>query len=97
MNDLQFTTAPLAVKAGRDAEWLSVIDVSARFSISRSAIYELIQAREIVSVSLRRRGQIKGKRLVFVQSVRDYFDRLLAVEAGPVFVVGGKKRKGVKQ
>jgi len=95
MNDTQFTTEPVGVKASRDAEWLSVNDVSARWSLSRSTVYHLIAAREIKSVSLRRRGQQKGKRLVFVDSVRGYFDRLLEAEEGPVFVVAGsRERKG---
>lgn len=96
MKDTHFTVEPVALTVGRqDIEWASVQAVSARFSLSRSLVYELIQAREIQSVSLRRRGQQKGKRLVFVDSMRDYFARLLEVEEGPVFVVG-KKRKGGK-
>ena len=91
MNNLQLTTEPVAFKSGRDAEWLSVAAVSSRFSLSKSTVYELIQAREIKSVSLRRTGKQKGKRLVNVDSVRAYFDRLVALTEAPAFVVGKKK------
>ncbi len=60
------TTAPViatpAHVAGQDPEFLDALGVQARFSIRRSLLYELHNGGHIESVSLRRRGQSRGKR-----------------------------------
>ena len=59
-----------ACVAGADPEFLDAAGVKARFSIRRSLLYELHNGGHIKSVSLRRRGQSRGKRLFSVDSIR---------------------------
>ncbi len=70
------TTAPVnatpAHVAGQDPEFLDARGVEARFSIRRSLLYELHNGGHIKSVSLRRKGQVRGKRLFDVASVRSF-------------------------
>jgi hypothetical protein len=69
-----FTTQPVAASWGVDPEFVDLPTLQARFGIKRSLAYLLIQDRVIKSVSLRRRGALKGKRLVCVQSVRSFLE-----------------------
>jgi hypothetical protein len=70
------TTDPVraapAYVAGSDPEFLDARGVQARFSIRRSLLYELHNGGHIKSVSLRRRGQSRGKRLFSVDSIREF-------------------------
>jgi hypothetical protein len=61
-----------AYVAGQDPEFLDAGGVQARFSIRRSLLYELHNGGHIKSVSLRRRGQSRGKRLFSVDSIRQF-------------------------
>ena len=61
-----------AYVAGQDPEFLDAIGVKQRFSIKRSLLYELHHGGHIKSVSLRRRGQSRGKRLFSVDSIRAF-------------------------
>ncbi len=53
-------------------EFVDVRGLEYRFGIRRSLAYELIKRNAIRSVSLRKRGSIRGKRLFDVQSVREF-------------------------
>jgi hypothetical protein len=70
------TTAPVSATpaevAGQDPEFLDARGVEARFSIRRSLLYELHNGGHIKSVSLRRQGQSRGKRLFAVDSLRKF-------------------------
>jgi hypothetical protein len=70
------TSAPVhatpAYVAGQDPEFLDAGGVQARFSIRRSLLYELNNGGHIQSVSLRRRGRSRGKRLFSVDSIREF-------------------------
>jgi hypothetical protein len=70
------TTGPIhptpAYVAGQDPEFLDARGVEGRFSIRRSLLYELHNGGYISSVSLRRRGQSRGKRLFSVDSIRQF-------------------------
>jgi hypothetical protein len=70
------TTLPVhatpAYVAGQDPEFLDARGVEGRFSIRRSLLYELHNGGHIKSVSLRRRGQSRGKRLFSVDSIREF-------------------------
>jgi hypothetical protein len=70
------TTAPVHATpphvAAQDPEFLDARGVEGRFSIRRSLLYELHNAGQIKSVSLRRRGQSRGKRLFSVDSIRAF-------------------------
>jgi len=66
------TTAPLQPSTAVDAEFVDFRGLEARYGIRRSLAYVLISEGAIRSVCLRRRGQIKGKRLIDVASVRNF-------------------------
>jgi len=72
----QTSVAPVhatpAYIAAQDPEFLDARGVEARFSIRRSLLYELHNGGHVKSVSLRRRGQARGKRLFSVDSVRAF-------------------------
>jgi hypothetical protein len=61
-----------ALVAAQDPEFLDAFGVQARFSIRRSLLYELHNGGHIKSVSLRRRGRSRGKRLFSVDSIRSF-------------------------
>jgi hypothetical protein len=44
--------------------------------LKRGVLYGLIRDREIISVSVRRRGRSRGRRLILAESVRAYLRRL---------------------
>jgi hypothetical protein len=67
-----FTTAPVTASWGVDPEFIDLPGVETKFGIKRSLAYVLINEGAIRSVVLRRRGTIKGKRLVDCGSVRAY-------------------------
>lgn len=55
-------------------EFLDSKGLEQRFGIRRSFAYELIARGAIRSVSLRKRGSLRGKRLFVVDSVREYLN-----------------------
>ena len=61
-----------------DPEYLRPAQVPGRFNISRSLAYELISEGKIKSFVLRRPGNIRGARLVSVESIRAYIEGLPA-------------------
>jgi len=69
-----FTTAPIATSWGVDPEFVDIPGLLSRFGIKRSLAYLLISEGAIKSVSLRRRGTTKGKRLIDVASVRQFLN-----------------------
>jgi hypothetical protein len=77
------TTAPASATpahvAAHDPEFLDALGVQARFSIRRSLLYELHNDGHIKSVSLRRRGQSRGKRLFAVDSIREFLRKQMEV------------------
>jgi hypothetical protein len=72
MSEHTFTTQPVAASWGVDPEFVDLRGLELRFAIRRSSAYTLIAAGAIRSVVLRRRGMIKGRRLVDVASVRNF-------------------------
>ena len=70
------TTAPVsatpAFVAEQNPEFLDAAGVELRFSIRRSLLYALHTDGHVKSVSLRRRGQLRGKRLFSVDSLRKF-------------------------
>jgi hypothetical protein len=55
-----------------DPEFVDCPGLQARFGIKRSLAYALLADGAIRGVSLRRRGQVRGKRLFDVASVRAF-------------------------
>ena len=70
------TTDPVratpAYVAAQDPEFLDSIGVRERFGIKRLLLYDLLSDGAIQSVSLRRKGQSRGKRLFSVHSIREF-------------------------
>jgi hypothetical protein len=71
------TTDPVGVaqaSATQDPEFLDAAGLQSRFGIKRSLAYSLLADNSIKGVSLRRRGQVRGKRLFSVASVRAFLN-----------------------
>lgn len=70
------TTVPLREAAARashvDPEFVDCKGLEAGWGIKRSLAYQLLNDGKIKGVSLRRRNQIRGKRLFSVDSVRAF-------------------------
>ena len=77
------TTAPViatpAHVAREDPEFLDAVGVHEKYSIRRSLLYELDKDGLIASVSLRRRGRSRGKRLFSVDSIRAFLAKQMKV------------------
>ena len=71
-NTARTTIAPVAASPTNDAEFVDAPGLQSRFGIKRSLAYTLMAEGAIRGVSLRRHGQLKGKRLFDVASVRAY-------------------------
>ena len=73
------TTAPVnatpAYVAGQGPEFLDAAGLQARFGIKRSLAYTLLADGVIQGVSLRRRNQVRRKRLFSVDSIREFLRR----------------------
>jgi hypothetical protein len=79
------TTAPVSVAqacATQDPEFLDAAGLQARFGIKRSLAYSLLADGAIHGVSLRRRNQIRGKRLFCCDSVRQYLKQQMQAAEG---------------
>jgi len=75
-----YSTAPVKASPAQDAEFLDAVGLHANFGIKRSLAYVLLAEGLIRGVSLRRRGQVRGKRLFEVASVREYLRSQMEVE-----------------
>ncbi|MFL6543657.1 MAG: hypothetical protein AUH19_04585 [Verrucomicrobia bacterium 13_2_20CM_55_10] len=76
--DTNFTTQPVAATWGVDAEWTDIPGIKGMFKIGRTSTYTHIENNDFRSVVLRKPGCIKGKRLIFVPSVREWIAKQLA-------------------
>jgi len=70
------STVPLREAAARasnvDPEFVDCRGLDAGWGIKRSLAYQLLADGKIQGVSLRRRNQIRGKRLFSVDSIREF-------------------------
>ncbi len=66
------TIAPVSAQPVNNAEFVDCPGLHAGWGIKRSLAYALLADGLIKGVSLRRRGQVRGKRLFNVASVRAY-------------------------
>lgn len=57
-------------------EWEDPKGIRARFGISKSTLYRLIEQGKVKSTSLRERGKLRGKRLVSTDSVAAFLEGL---------------------
>jgi RNase H-fold protein (predicted Holliday junction resolvase) len=75
----------IAAPGTDDAEFTDFVGLKRRYSIGRSAAYTHIENGDFRSVVLRKPGRIKGKRLIFIPSVREWIAKQLAEqESGEV-------------
>lgn len=64
------------MKSAPRPEWLRPKEVPMHFGIGRSKTYELIATGKVKSVSLRKRGQKHGTRLVSYDSLSAYLESI---------------------
>jgi len=74
------TSIPTTANKNADIEFVDFHGLRRLFGIPRSTAYELIDAGEIRSVSLRKKGRQKGRRLIDCDSVRAMFARFAVGE-----------------
>jgi hypothetical protein len=74
------TIAPLRGASHLNPEFVDCRGLEAGWGIKRSLAYQLLADGAIKGVSLRRRGQLRGKRLFSVDSVREFLSEQM--EAG---------------
>jgi hypothetical protein len=74
------TTAPATASPVNDVEFVDAVGLHALFNIKRSLAYSLLADGLIKGVSLRRRGQLRGKRLFDVASVRAFLRSRMEAE-----------------
>lgn len=78
--DTNDKTAGAAPQGELKPAWIRPKDVPKYFGVGRTRAYELIAEGKIKSVSLRKRGQRHGTRLISYDSVAAYLESL--VEGG---------------
>ena len=69
-----FSSSPPTKMTTIPVEYLRVSDACERFSLSRSALYELIKMNAIKSVCLRKMGNTRGARRINAESLRLYIE-----------------------
>lgn len=57
-------------------EWIRPKDVPRFFGLGRTATYTLLAEGKVKSVSMRKRGQRHGARLISYSSLKDYLESL---------------------
>ena len=67
--------------AGWKPEWCDVAGAKRIFGLSKTRLYALMAARQIVSVCIMEPGQQRGRRYFDADSIREYFRRHLPTEA----------------
>jgi len=82
MKEKIITTEPVREQVSANAipefgRWKTVEQL---FGIKRGTLYNLMAEGKIKSVSMRRKGNLHGCRLIYLQSVRDYLNSLMEAE-----------------
>jgi hypothetical protein len=73
----RYTIAPVKASTSVDPEFIDVPTMKPLFAIGRTRTFELIRNGDIRSVNLRKKGNVKGRRLIEVASVRRYLNSLM--------------------
>ncbi|HEY5895703.1 MAG TPA: helix-turn-helix domain-containing protein [Chthoniobacterales bacterium] len=68
----QHATAGADKSAVTNPEFLTIKDAARVSSLSRATLYRLIADGSIKSVSIRRRGNVSGRRLLIADSLRAF-------------------------
>ena len=67
--------------AGR-THWVAIEEACSASGIGRSRLYQLLEeAPEIKSLSLKRPGRTKGRRLIYLPSLLDFMDKMAEGQA----------------
>lgn len=66
----------IAMPASSKPEYVRPADMRGLFGIGRTAAYALMKAGEIKYKTTRKRGHVKGTRLVNYDSIMEYIDAL---------------------
>ena len=84
LNSNGFTTQPIALGNCSNImpEFGRFQDVQRLFGIKRGTLYNLAAEGLVKSVCLRRRGNVKGVRLFYLQSISDYLHKLMEEQNG---------------
>ena len=77
------TGEPAVAGGDLKPEFGTFATVRALFGIPRSSAYEMEQRGEIAFVRLRKRGQVRGRVIVNLDSVRDFIARCAAEATAP--------------
>lgn len=104
LNTSEPSAAPVSQLApGHErSEWLRVSQVVAQYNIGRTFLYELLRDGKLRSVSLKKRGAIRGIRLISRLWLEDYLEHLAEVQSDPDLEVKRKTdtdsgfRKGMR-
>lgn len=68
---------PAAVRVGPNTEWTDFLGLHELFGIRRSLAYHLVEIGALKSISLKEKGEKRGKRLFHVPSARQYLNARL--------------------
>lgn len=76
MQNEPHTDAGAPPQGGLKPEWIRPKDVPRFFGLGRTAVYELLAKNKVRSVSMRKRGQRHGARLISYDSLKNYLESL---------------------
>jgi hypothetical protein len=76
------THAALNQASQTKPEWLRVPDAVRIFGVCRSSLYELITNGAVKSTALRKRGAVRGIRLISFDSLAAYIENAASKEGG---------------
>jgi hypothetical protein len=79
MNQFTSNSVGAAVVGTVQPEFVDLKGASAYSGLCRSHLYQLIQDGQIKSVCLRKKGAVRGRRLIFLASLRDFLLRKMEV------------------
>jgi hypothetical protein len=61
-------------------EWLRISETTRLYPIGRSSLYQLIAENKIKSASIKKRGNMRGRRIIYRPSIDAYLASLLEKE-----------------
>jgi hypothetical protein len=76
MNTTDNNNAGAALQGELKPEWIRLKEVPRIFGIGRTRIYELIAEKKIKTISMRKRGQRHGARLISYSNLAAYLESL---------------------
>jgi hypothetical protein len=68
------THTPKSAVANTSPEFVDAVNAQRLFGLSRSYLYQMVEARKIRSISIRKPGNAKGRRLFDAASIRNFIN-----------------------